>query len=202
MPEHTIKNEQGKEVEPDKESGLEKDTPKPEEQEIGSDDHAIDVFTTGLPGQEQYAAKTIIPNNQTEVSFLKPGELIAKKRDTVETHEDSTVQEIKDKSLEEQSLQAKEAMAISKIEAEDIKELSAMFDQNTNRILKVNNRIEHSSFPDKGLHFLITKSDEKMIQEKLKTMGYNLREVAGIGFVAEKGLTTLCFAFAKEKAEE
>ena len=91
----------------------------------------------------------------------------------------------------------------SKKESEDLKKISALFDNNMRKILVVESKDSQASgLPEKGMHLLITKADADQIKLELASLGYSTDDLSEQGFVASKELSAITFLYAKEKQSQ
>ncbi|MFC1598678.1 hypothetical protein ACFL2U_01545 [Patescibacteria group bacterium] len=188
-----------KEKEELKTEDREEKMPQPESGKITPEEHLIETHLTGLPGQEYLVAKSL-SGEQLKVDFIDPAESTTNKIKTIEDNELLAVEKTAGAPLENQSDKAKQTIEVSRQEAADIHELAELFNQNLHKLLRVDSdTINNQDIPKEGTHYLITQADSDEFKENLKNLGYQLKDIGTLAFVAEKELTKLVFLFAEEK---
>lgn len=162
--------------------------------------HAIEISYVGTPGQEKLVAYTI-NGDQVEITRFEGRSVFKIKEAAIKQSEEDAISKIHEEGI--MGSVAEEANKTSKLEAEDISKLVRLLEGIEDKILFVDVKtIENPSVPKEGLHVLIPKGTAEETKPHLDNFGYSIREIEGVGFVAEKGNSKLVFLYASERADK
>lgn len=141
--------------------------------------------------------------DQVGVRRFEVGDVTDVKRTAIEKGEEAALQSFEGKSTEEKEAIAKSAIESSKVEAEDMAEISKLLEGKRDALLIVDvATIKDESIPKEGLHLLIPKGELEKIKPRLQELGYSIEEIKQMGLKAEKGRSCFVFLYAKERGEK
>lgn len=160
--------------------------------------HSIDVYTVGLPGEEQLVADTV-SGNQVGVRYLATGDIAAVKRLIIEEIEKAALASRDGISVEQEKAVLQEAIEATRQEAEDVASICELFEERKNAILVVDSQSAQNTIGhNDGLCLLIDKTDLHGVEARLQQLGYTIQDVNGQGIQATKGRSRFTFLYAKE----
>lgn len=175
-------------------------------QEAGPESQAIKTWEAGLvPGQESLKANS--RSGEVGVARLRPGEIIENKVNQISAQEQAVLDQISPDNLVASTGFIKETIASETAETADIDQVTALFDDNMVKILRIIDLggLNEPNIPRQGEHFLVTQEDSQLIRDELEKLGYANKMIPGatsgeeIGFVAEKqGQKPFVFVFSLE----
>lgn len=172
------------------------ETIEPKQIKQKPDNHAIDAYIVGLPGQERLVAHTKT-DEQITVRELQSSELTR----IIEEYEE---RELERKTIDERLENAGEIVSLSKTRNERLIELDRFLDNLRDHLMIADfETILDERIPPADKHFLIAPSKAEEVKNKFQELdGYSLTIVehsdGELALVIE-GDITLVFVYAKEK---